>query len=146
MAVSGSVTQALTMEKGAGEEIKILTFTWIAATGGTLTTTAVSGSTHLLQLRGLWCFRAVTRPGEITPGTDNYDVSIVEVGDTVFSGTVDLFGGELNNRSSGSAQQATPLVGNAYTSVPITRSFSLKLENNSAAQASGTVALYFAKG
>lgn len=77
----------------------------------------------------------VTDPGSTAPSVD-YDISILD------DEGVDVFGGELNDRSATASEQAKPKIGNAYDDRWVNSSLSIALANNTAAAATTQIKLF----
>ena len=131
--MAGTVTQLMTKPTPAQVVVK---FDWLAAAGGTLSAASTTANVDK-EIRGLYCVCAITDPGATTKPTNNYDIAIND------SFGCDIFGGELNNRASGSTEQTTPRVGNAYMARPIFTGLSVALTGNSVASASGALYVVF---
>lgn len=90
----------------------------------------------LVYIIGRCCIHGITDPGSPAP-TDEYDIEILdEYG-------VDIFGGELHNRSTIDTEQAVPKVGNGYGGRLCAGTWTFKLSGNSVNSASGKCVLCF---
>ena len=93
-------------------------------------------------INGWKCVMAITIPGNHAkcPGTaptDQYDIEIWDEYD------VDIFGGQLKNRSSTDSEQTTPLVDTALMSRLVSGDLTFKLTGNSVDDANGRLILFF---
>jgi hypothetical protein len=93
-------------------------------------------------INGWKCIMAVTIPGNHakcagTEPTALYDIEILDEYD------VDIFGGQLKDRSSTLSEQTTPLVDTALMSRPVTGDLTFILENNGENDANGFTRLDF---
>ncbi len=132
---TGTTTQ--TLEHGGDPGKLVVKLQWLSSSvSGTFTTVALDSRINKL-IRGKYCLFAITDPGDTTAPTDNYDIAFND------ALGVDIFGAELNNRASGSGEQATPKIGNAYMGRLITSSLNFAISNNTALSASGAVQLFF---
>lgn len=138
--MAGSITvtitkKAVVWDNGKGfVEVKI---DWTAAADGALTPAAiVTTGQYNSYLAGRECLMAVTAPGVTNP-TAAYDITILdEYG-------VDVFGGELTNRSASANEQAIPIFGTHKTSRICAGPWSFNLSGNSVPSALGSCILYF---
>ena len=134
MASTGTVSQTFHNVKRDQVVVKLQ---WLASSiSGTLSTVTTDSNISDL-LRGMYCVKAVTDPGDTTAPTDGYDIVIND------SFGCDIFGGELANRASGSIEQAMPRIGNAYSPALISSPLAMALSNNTVASASGALYLVF---
>jgi hypothetical protein len=116
------------------KDLSILEFDWIADSGDgsfvPVTTVSIEG----------WAFMGITVPG-VSPAvvpTDQYDITLLD------ADGVDIFGGELTNRSSTLKEQAVPKIGSVWGKRRVTGVLELVIINNSAHGASGKLKVYFA--
>ena len=130
---TGTISQ--TFEHGKGEKQVVVKLSWLASSvSGTLSTVGIDSNIMKL-IRGKYCLFAVTEAGSTKVPTANYDVSLSD------AFACNIFGNELDNRSSLSVEQASPKIGNAYMARLVTSSLNFALSNNTAPSASGTVRL-----
>jgi len=109
---------------------------WVADSGDGSVPQTEFESAILVDIVGEYCILAVTDPGSPAP-TDEYDIEILdEYG-------VDIFGGELNNRSTTNPEQAVPKIGNGYGGRFCAGPWTFKLTGNSVNSAQGKCVLYF---
>ena len=130
---TGTTTQTLVRNGG----MTTVKFAWLASSGTGSMAAAVTESYITNQIGGMFCILGVTNPGDTTAPTDNYDIAVND------SFGCDIFGGELENRASGSVEQAVPKVGSGYMGRPISSALSVALTGNSVASASGAIYLVF---
>lgn len=95
------------------------------------------------QIRRRYCCApAITLPGNHakcagTAPTALYDIEILDEYD------IDVFGGNLNNRSATESEQQVPKVGDGLSSRLVAGQWTFKLSGNSVNDANGKVVLYF---
>ena len=93
-------------------------------------------SNDMMNIIGRYCIMATTNPGATAP-TDLYDIEILD------EDGIDVFGGNLNNRSTSDSEQVVPKIGTAYGGRVCTNTWTFKLTNNSVNSATGNCTLYF---
>ena len=109
---------------------------WVADSGDGSVPQTEFDSAIIVDIAGEYCIPGVTAPGSPAP-TDEYDIEILdEYG-------VDVFGGELHNRSTTDPEQAVPKIGNGYGSRLCAGPWTFKLTGNSVNSAQGKCILYF---
>ena len=93
--------------------------------------------TILVDIIGQYSILGITDPGSPAP-TDKYDIEILdEYG-------VDVFGGNLKDRSTTVSEQAVPKIGDTYYGERLCAgAWTFKLTNNSVNSAQGKCILYF---
>ena len=133
--MAGTVSQTLI----GTTKHKILQVQWLSATGGTVSAASTAENVNH-TLRGMYCVLAITDPGATTAPTNNYDIAIND------SFGCDVFGGALENRASGSAEQCVPTGGNGDLlgpGRPIFTGLSIAITGNTVAAASGALYVVF---
>lgn len=119
--------------------IRKLTFTWVTASNGSLTSTAITANMAKV-LTGLKAVLAVTNPsGGATAPTDNYDITITD------ADGVDIFGGALNNRDEANSEQARPAIATLAGERLVDGVLTFNLSGNSVDSAAGVCKVYFTK-
>ena len=93
-------------------------------------------SAIIADIQEKYCILAITDPGSPAP-TDQYDIKIFD------EYSVDIFGGELNNRSTINTEQAVPKIGNGYGGRLCAGPWTFRLSGNSVNSAQGKCVLYF---
>lgn len=134
---AGSVT--VTTENILGQEIRLIKFAWTGdSSDGSVPATTLT-TTQAQFVQGYYLCGAQTDPGGTSP-TSNYDITITD------SGSNDLMGGELANRSATATEYVIPklntsVYGCRFVVTPLT----MTLTGNSVNSATGTITLFFAK-
>lgn len=132
----------VTTNELAGFNVRIVIIEWTDTPALALS----SSYTEIIKfMRGWYVYKAITSPGAAgAQPTDLYDVTLTQVipGTT---GTVDIMGGELANRSNASNQEVVPKVDSVYGPQPITGDLTLNVTNNSNASGTGVIVLFLAK-
>ena len=109
---------------------------WVADNGDGSVPQTDFDSDDSLDILDRFCVLGVTDPGAVAP-TPNYDIEILdEYG-------VDVFGGNLTNRSATASEQAVPKIGSAYGGRLCAGIWTFKLTNNIVNSATGKCVLYF---
>ena len=116
------------------ERVEEYELTVTTQTGGAFTTAAIGSD----EITG-WIAMGETDPGSPAPDA-NYDVTILD------SRGVDVFGGELTNRSASATEQTMPKIGNAYGERWVNSDLELALAGNTAGSAVTEVRLIVRKG
>lgn len=124
--MASSFTQ--TWEYPSGE-VTTCEISWIAHTDGSFTTGDLNSSEGL-------AFMGITIPDGTTAPTANYDITILD------DDGVDIFGGELENRSATLKEQAVPAIGSTFGGRYFSGVLRLAIANNVVNGAKGKVKLY----
>jgi len=91
-------------------------------------------------MRGWSVYKAETAPGTAAAQPDDdYDVVLNQ---TAFGVTIDIMGGELQNRDETTHERAFPLVDASYAPVQIVSGLTLVVTGQTNAAGTGTVVLY----
>ena len=135
---AGTVTQSYSpvYSSEGPTGVSTMTFAWTTDSAGNAS--ATTGTTISDQIAGKYVVVAVTDPDATDYPTDDYDVVITD------ANSVDLMGGVLLNRESGSSQQAAPYMGALYGSRPLSGTVTISVTNAGSGK-SGTVILYLAR-
>ena len=123
---AGTVTQTYTK---VTNDVSCLTYTWTAAAGGSLTSTAST-----VAING-YVILVVTNPGDTAP-TASYSITLTD------ADSCDVMGGTLASRSATATEHAVPKIGDVYGGRWVSGILTLNLTGNSISSATGTVAVY----
>ena len=116
--------------------IYVLVIDWTADSVDATVPSTATGTAYTDQIKGAKVLMALTDPGATAP-TDLYDITITD------AYGVDVFGGELGNRSTSSSEQALPKIGSGYGPRPVEGALTFNLTNNSVNSATGQVRVFF---
>ena len=128
--MAGSVVFSQNDIRIGNDVVKELIWAWIAdASDGTVPSTVSD-----ITVTG-YIMYALTDPGSPAP-TALYDIALND------ADGVDVFGGELGNRSAAASEQAMPKIGNAYGDRVSNSILTMVLSNNSVNSAVGELKVY----
>ena len=126
---TSTVTDTLVKDGGGGSHVSLLTFVWIANSGGAVTSDAsdeeVSG----------YVFKVITDPGTTAP-TALYNATLTD------EDGVDVMGGELADRSATVSEQVVPKIDTVFGSNWVSGTLTLNIEGNSVNGGQGEVKVY----
>lgn len=119
-----------------------VTIIWDCGAGAATITNTDFDAAAMAHVKGLRCTFAITLPGNHakcagTAPTALYDIEILDEYD------IDVFGGNLNNRSATESEQQVSKVGDGLSSRLVAGTWTFKLSGNSVNDANGKVVLYF---
>jgi len=115
-------------------EVSTITWSWLANSGsGAVTSTACT------SFKG-WVFMASTDPDGTAIPQDQYDITLSD------SDGVDIFGGELTNRSNTTSEHAVPVIGSSYYGARFVNGpLTMALSGNNVGSAKGVLKIYFTR-
>jgi len=115
-------------------EVSTITWSWTANSGtGAVTSTACT------SFKG-WVFMATTEPDGTAAPQDQYDITLSD------SDGVDIFGGELGNRSNTTSEHAVPVIGTSYYGARfVNGALTMALTGNNVGSAKGTLKIYYTR-
>lgn len=118
------------------DQIKILQVDWVAGASGVVDQHTMTEE-EFAPIKGMKAGIGKTVFGRVAP-TSNYDIELHD------SGEVDIFGGELHNRSNtASGEYAIPAVGSGYGKVPVECPLTFSLSGNIVESGEGQLKVFF---
>lgn len=93
-------------------------------------------TSYALNAAGGLLFMGVTIPDAVTPPQASYDITILD------ANGVDIFGGELLNRSQTLSQQAVPSIGSVYGARFFNGVLTVAIAGNNVSGSKGKIFLY----
>ena len=119
------------------ESVKTLTLEWTADAAAATVPNYSFTTIDKAFVSGWNLFMVVTDPGATAP-TDNYDITILD------QYSVDVAGGELEDRDTTNTEQVVPSIGSAYGGRTIDGgTVTVTVSNNAVNSASGKIILFF---
>lgn len=110
------------------------TFRWTAGALGAVADMEIPAG----DIKEMYLYAMVTIPGADAAAPDaNYDITVEDVD------KFDVLGGAGANRSSTNKEIVSPLIGTAAKPVPVDGILTVKIANNTNANATGVIKLYF---
>ena len=139
--MASSCTITLNHRQVHQTETAILQFAWTADTDGSFTSVSTDDTDYNEKLtitdmiKGWEIYGAQTDPGTTAPTAD-YDITVTDAAGE------DLFGTNMNDRSTSATESAVPAIGGLNATRTIDSALTLNIANNSVNGATGVVKLF----